>query len=323
MGRLWASGDAELSIANLNSPVVFDARVSALAGATSGSTYATVAAALAAGRKSIFVDAGDYAAGFTVSGSNVLIYCGVPAGYDGGFQGATFGGPIRVSANYVKIIGAHSVGVTGYGFQVDCGYYGIRLIDCTAYQSSLHGFYLSAPGAATAGSFDNECRGCVANDCGGTLYDGFHIWDIDYDLEWLIDGCRSFSNGRDGFMVCANGTVATVAGNRVVTLRDCLAYSNAVHGLRCGGRASVVVEGGRYALNASAGIYLFTQETSMARSQIIGARLRSNTGAGLQLQTTSSSQIAIGIQAYGNGTNFINCGSCIGFAAPSTNNNGI
>lgn len=321
MGRLWATGDAEVSIANLNSPIVFDARVSASAAATSGATYQTVAAALAAGKKSIFVDPADYAVGFTVSAPNTLIFCAVPPGYDGGYAAATFGSPIRVSANFVKIVNAHSVGVTGYGFQADVGYYGVRLIDCTAYQSSLHGFYLAGHGGAVAaGSFDCECRGCVANDCGGTLYDGFHVWDIDYDLEWLLDGCRSFANGRDGFCVCSNATAATVATNRVVTLRDCTAYSNAVNGMRCGGRASVVVEGGRYATNGSAGIYLATQETSMARSQIVGARVRGNTGSGVQLGALSASQVVMGVQAYGNGTNFTLCASSLGF---STCNNGV
>lgn len=321
MGGLLWDGATQVGVDSLNSPIVFDARVSASASATSGGTYQTVAAALAAGRRSIFVEAADYAAGFTVTQNNVLIFCAVPPGYDGGFAACTFGGPIRVSANFVKIVNAHSVGVTGYGFTADCGYYGVRFIDCTAYQSSLHGFYLAGHGGAVAaGSFDCECRGCVANDCGGTLYDGFHVWDIDYDLEWLLDGCRSFANGRDGFAVCVNATAATVANNRTVTLRDCTAVQNTAHGIRVGGRASIVVEGGRCYLNGGSGIYMLTQETSLARSQVIGARVRSNTTAGVQLQAVSSSHVLLGVQAYSNGANFINCGSTLGF---STCNNGV
>lgn len=319
MGKLWQTGDG-IDYPNLNSPVVFDARVSASASATTGTTYQTVQAALDAGKRSIFVDPADYAAGFTVSTANVLIFCGNPPGYDGGFQGCTFGGQITVSANFCHIIGAHVVGSSGYGFRVDLGIYGTRLINCTAYQSVNSGFFLAYQGALTAGSFDNECRGCVANDCGGTLYDGFTVGDYDYDIEWLLSGCRSFSNGRDGFMCFNNAVAAVNATNRLVTLESCTAFGNGVHGLRVGGRGSIQVMGGRYNTNGSAGIYLATQETSHARSQIIGARCRSNVGGGVQLGASSSSQVLLGVQTYSNGTNFINCTSCLGY---STCNGGV
>ena len=319
-GLIW-DGTTQLLPASLNTPVVFDARVSAAASVTSGATFATVAAAIAAGKRSIYVEAGDYAAGFDTNGANnLLVYCGVPAGYDGGFQGATFGGQITVRSHYVKIVGAHVVGSSGYGIRVDLGYFGIRLEDCTVYQSTNAGYYLGYQGALTAGSFDCICRGCVANDCGGTLYDGFYIGDYDYNFEWLLDSCHSFSSGRDGFSVAANAVAAVNATVRLVTLQDCKAYVNGVHGLRVGPRASVAVMAGNYRENGSAGIYLSTQENAMARSQIMGARVRSNVGGGLQLGAVSSSQIAVGVLAYGNGTNFINAGSCLGY---STCNNGV
>lgn len=345
MGGLIWDGTTPVNAANLNAPIVFDARVSAsaVAGSPSGATYATVTEALTAGKKAIYVEPGDYAAGFTIASgnNNVLIFCGVPAGYDGGFQGATFGGQLTVSSSFVHLVNCHVVGSANYGIRVDLGSYGIRLINCNVYQSALHGFYLAYQGSATNGSFDCEAHGCVANDCGGTTYDGFYFGDYDYSLEWLLAGCRSFSSGRDGFSVCANGVAAVNATYRIVTLRDCLAYSNAVHGLRCGGRASVNVQAGHYRENAGAGIYLSTQETTLARSQIIGARVRSNVGGGVHLQVASTSQILQGVQAYGNGTNFINCGSCIGnghtiaagalaasvptapYLVPGTNNNGV
>lgn len=319
MGKLWSASDSP-DVANLNSPVTFDARVSASASGTLGTTYQTVAAALAAGKRSIFVEPGDYAAGFTITANNVRVFCAVPPGYDGGFQGCTFGGQVTVSGNFCHLENVHVVGSSGYGIRVDMGLFGTRLINCTVYQSTLTGFSLSYDGATDAASFDNECRGCVANDCGGSLYDGFYIGDYDFDLEWLLDGCRSFSNGRDGFMVCNNGLTPATAVNRIVQLTNCFSYNNAVHGLRCGGHASVQVTGGNYRANGSAGIYLSTQASALARSQIMGARVRSNVGAGVQLQAVSSSQIVLGVFAYGNGTNFINCGSALGF---STCNNGV
>jgi hypothetical protein len=63
-----------------------------------------------------------------------------------------------------------------------------------------------------------------------------------------------------------------------------------------------------------------TQGSALARSQVIGARVRSNATAGVQLQAVSSSQVLVGVLAYANGTNFINCGSTLGF---STCNNGV
>jgi hypothetical protein len=341
-GLIW-DGTTGVTAANLNAPVVFDARVSAsaVAGSPSGGTYATVTEALTAGRRSIFVEAGDYAAGFTVTQNNVRIEGAVPPGYDGSFPAVTFGGQITIGANFVTVTNCHVVGSTGYGFRADLGWHGIRLIDCTAYQSALAGFYLAYQGTATTAAFNCQAIGCVANDCGGTLYDGFYIGDYDYALEWLLAGCSSFASGRDGFNVCANGVAAVNAACRIVTLRDCLAYTNTTHGLRCGGRASVNVQAGHYRENGGAGIYLSTQETTLARSQVNSARVRSNVGGGVHLQAASFSQIITGVQAYGNGTNFINCGSCPGhgftipagalaasvptapYAIPGTNNNGV
>lgn len=314
MGKLWTTSD-DVSIPNLNSPVVFDARVSTSAGATSGSTYQTVDAALAAGKRSIFVEAGDYAAGFSVGVpgspiSNVLVYCAVPSAHDGGFVAATFGGQITCVGNWITIVNAHRVGGTAaYGFRCDAGYFGYRLIDCRAYQTPFQGFalhYQPASLGSTAVSWDNECRGCVAEDCGGTLYEGFYVCDVDLDCEWLLDHCTANGSGLCGFQVC-NQNVAATSLHRVVSLNNCTSLANVSHGLAVGPRASVIVNGGTYRNNAGAGVYFYTSggggtitQTAAARSTVNGARARYNSGAGFTAQTSTTTHALSGVSAYGN-----------------------
>jgi hypothetical protein len=252
MGKLWQSGDG-VDLANLNSPNTFDARVSPSVASTTGSTFATVDDAIAAGKHSIYVEAGAYAAGFTVSSPDTYIFCGTPAAGAGGYTSAVFGSSINITSHYVTIVNAHRVGGAATGFLVNRGLAGVRLVHCQAATVAGVGFLLNKTAGTASQSYDCHLTGCLAigNTAGG---DGFYWDDSDCDYDWRVTDCSAINNARDGFCVGPTSAVAVVATNKVVNVSGCVSWGNTGYGLRCGSHNSVCILGGTYRNNGINGI---------------------------------------------------------------------
>lgn len=337
MGKIWASGDG-VDIANLNSTFAFEARVDGSIAATSGTTFKTIQAALDSGARSIFVVPAIYPEDITIANNNVLLVGGRPQGEDSGFpgvrigsSGGTTGGKILVTGNNVHLVSLTSLKSTATGFVVAAATSGHRLINCSAYQSAQQGFVLNYSAGAGAGyAYNNEMRGCVAGDCGGTLYSGFYFQDTAGDaateIEWLLDHCTAFSSGMHGFEIF-NGSSGSAAIERQVHLNACIGWMNGTtpgvggSGVYVGTRAGVTINGGSYRSNKETGIYLSSPASAAARSQITGARCRFNTVYGIACQSTTGAEkhVIIGNSCKyngggGAGAQLASCSTAIGYA---------
>lgn len=300
MGKLWQASDG-VDLANLNSPVTFDARVSASASVAIGTTYPTVTAALAAGKRSIYVEGGTYAAGFSVDVPDVLIFCAHPPAGAGGYGSATFATTITITTHYVTIVNAHRLGgVSTAGFRVNHGLAGVRLIDCASYGVPGVGFYLNYTAGTGAASYDCHLVRCFSHECTGGG-DGFYWGDSDFNYDWFADGCIAVANSRYGFAIGPSSTVPVNATDKLVTLSNCNGWVNVSSGVTVGPNVSASIIGGRYRGNSGNGIYISTPGHAIARSSVIGARVRSNTLFGIALQAASFGHVIMGNQSYSNG----------------------
>lgn len=317
MGKIWQSTDG-IELANLNSPLTFDARVSADVAETIGSTYATVAAALSGGAKSIYVDPGTYSAGFSVDSPGVYILCGSPTTGSGGVASTVFQGEITVSAPYVTIVNAHRVGGTDQvGFRVYRGINCVRLLDCTAYGMLGIGFCLNDSAGAGAASSDCHLSRCVA--MASSAGDGFFWADSDYNYDWSAEGCSAISCARDGFSIGAASAEGVSAANKGVSLTGCRATGNTMHGVRVGPHVSACITGGAFRNNSGDGVYIASPGSVLARSQVVGASSTGNAGIGIRIGTSAATQVVVGVQARGNSAALSNCYLCPGYTSGNSN----
>jgi len=198
---LNASVSTPVTHTNLNNAFAFDAQV--VSGAAEvGDIYATLTAALAAGKKSIIVHPGTYTDDITVSGSNVTIIGagqadwggaaytgGVHFSFDAGEQFNVGAGAKNV---VVKNISVETTDQDGFNIQGD----DVTLINC------------QACGCLGGGSSGISCTGDRLRIIGGEFNNnGDYGISVTGD-DIFIWGVRSGNNGDDG--ISQSGTAARI-----------------------------------------------------------------------------------------------------------------
>lgn len=323
MGMI-VNGD-QVNNATLNSLMGFDAVVSSSVATTTGRIYPTVADAMAAGRRAILVQPGNYASGFTVTASGTRIVglqrvTGISGSAVSG--GAKFGGKITIAANYVRlehlavsepgddcflvdsgsdVLGtiAHCVGVGASG-----DYCGVRINGAYATQVIGCNFYANANGIK------------VTPDAIGSTWTGIILRD-----NWI------WQNRMSGILLEEFGGDTTT--NRQVliegnTIRDCCTsggagiYVENAHNARIIGNE--IYSNGDGDTDAN-GIYV-VKSNSNYRQSIIGNIIQENTGYGIALSASTygayCSIVGNNVRANGIG-GLSNVANCPGYAAANTN----
>jgi hypothetical protein len=182
----------EVSLANLNSTLVaFDALVDQSA-AASGDVYTSVTAAIAAGHKSIFVRAGGYSTGFTVSAPGTFIFGERRPEIQGSgsspANGTYFNGPITIGA------AAHGTTIANLGVSCQSG---------------------DEKGVVVGAADDVVLSGITVAGDSGT--NGYHFHFTDWNRLTAID-CISMGSGSAGYAF-ANATTQHNTGARFIGCR--------------------------------------------------------------------------------------------------------
>lgn len=292
-----------------------EARVSATVATATGRTYPTITAALAAGHRSIWVEAGVYNESPVIALEGTHIRGARGTYYYAANYGAVVTGQITVSESSVTIEDLSSANSTGYGFRLDANKNFINLVRCGVYNSAYHGIMVGY-GA------DNSMIGVKIRDCViyEALNDGIHIADTasTYSLDdILIDGCWIYRSAWYGIRVCYSGVTNTaqrmvkIANN---TIRSC-GLTSTYHGIVVGPYATAMITGNHIYSSGASGVRMETPIGTNARSNVSGNQIHSNAQYGVSLGSPVMTVAVIGNMCRGNGSGALqNCGSAIGNA---------
>lgn len=294
-----------------------EARVSAAVATATGRTYPTITAALAAGHRSIWVEAGIYTESPVITQQGVHIRGARSMRYYEETAGAMVKGQITVSASYVTIEDIGSCNSTGYGFRVDANTNHIYLLRCGVYNSAFHGIMV---GYGSDNSMLNvKIRDCAIYEAKG---DAIHIADLaaTFSLDdILIDGCWLYRSTWYGIRVCYTTPTVVTAVQRIVkiannTIRGC-GLSATYHGVMVGPYASAIITGNDIWSSGGAGVRIETPLGTNARTVVSGNQLRSNSQSGVNCASSTALVAVIGNWATGNsGGNYALCNNAIGNA---------
>ena len=281
--HLWGVDGSEVSVANLNSTLTpFDAIVDGNLGATSGDAYATISAALAAGKRSIVIRPGDYTENVTIDNTcTQLIGLGTGISRTVTNLVVTIEGTLTVTSNaYGCRVSNMIIEPQGSGYGIghsgprDCVYDNIH-----CYGGSNNHFYLA--------NYDRLLmRNCTSYNAGDHAFRFVDAVSASCDATNII-GCQARNSYGMGFSV--GGETGTYVKD--VNFIGCLARGCGEvygYGFGIGGwnRGSLI--GCRAYACDSHGFYFYDPDNSGVNLTVTGCASTHNGGYGFARPGTFS-----------------------------------
>ena len=280
---LWGVDGSETSIANFNSTLTpFDAIVDNNLGATSGDAYASITAALAAGKKTIAVRPGLYTDSPSISDSYVRIY-----GLGTGISSFATSSCVRIQGTVTVTNAAYGVQISNmiiepqsssyalsHSGQRDCVYDNIH-----CYEGGNNHFQFTL--------YDRLLvRNCTSRNAGDHA---FRFADAVAQIctKTVLVGCMAYYSYGDGF----SGGGATTGDAKGVTMLGCVAHNCGTgygYGFRIGGRHRGSLVGCEALSNVSHGFYYDDPASAYVEFTTTGCRARNNGGYGFARPGTFS-----------------------------------